>query len=74
MLDIANIKIGDKVCYQPEHYKKDNKWENGIIKFVAQDSLDTVFVVYNCAGEWKNFMYYTAAATNIRDLTIGWKH
>mgnify|MGYP001616138593 CR=1 FL=1 len=31
-------------------------------------------VVYNCAGNWDNFMNYTSALTSTSDLTIDWKH
>jgi hypothetical protein len=91
MLDIAKIQVGDKVCYQPEHYKnipvtvKDEetgeeiktlseKWENGIVKEVPQHTLESVRVVYNCNGDWKNYANYTSALTHIRDLILGWKH
>ena len=31
MIDIAKLRIGDKVYYQPDHYD-DDQWENGMIK------------------------------------------
>lgn len=73
MIDIAKLKVGDKVHYQPEHYG-DEKWENGIIKEIPEWSLDSIRVVYNCGGDWKNYKDYTSALTNIRDLKLGWKH
>lgn len=30
-----------------------------------------IFVVYKCAGEWKDYQNYTAAATDPKDLTWG---
>ena len=73
MIDISKIKVGDKVYYQPKHYGED-KWENGIVKEVPEWSLDSIRVVYNCGGDWKNYKDYTSALTNVRDLKIGWKH
>lgn len=78
-INIANIKVGDKVCYQPKHYIGANedgsdKWENGVVKEVPDYTVDSIRVVYNCAGEWENYMDYTSALTNIRDLILGWKH
>ncbi len=72
--DISSIKVGDKVHYIPDHYIEENKWENGIVKEVPEWSIDSVRVVYNCAGDWKNYHNYTSALTNIRDLHYGWKH
>jgi len=72
MINLAELKIGDKVYYQPEHY--DDKYENGIVKEIPNWSTDSVRVVYNCAGDWKNYENYTSALTNVRDLYIGWKH
>ena len=66
------LNIGEKVCYQPTHYKE-NEWENGIIKEVPNFTKEAVRVVYNCAGNWKNFKEYTSALTNLRDLKLGWK-
>ena len=74
MIDIAQAKVGDKVYYQPDHYKAEDKYENGIIKEVPDSQLDSVRVVYNCAGDWKNYQDYTSALTNVRDLYSGWKH
>jgi hypothetical protein len=74
IINISDLKIGDKVCYQPDHYKKDGKWENGIVKEIPEHTITAVRVVYNCAGDWKNFKNYTSALTDLRDLTLGWKH
>jgi len=73
-MNIANnkeLKIGDEVCYQPQHH---SKYENGIVKSIPTHTDQSVFVVYNCGGKWHNFTDYTAALTNIRDLTKGWKY
>lgn len=73
MIDIAKLRIGDKVRYQPSHFDVD-KWENGIIKEIRSDNMEAVFVVYNCGGDWENYKNYTAALTKIEDLYFGWKH
>ena len=85
MVDIAKLKVGDKVYYQPEHYKNilvlDNtteetvteKWENGLVKEIPDWSTDSVRVVYNCCGDWNNYKDYTSALANISDLYLGWK-
>lgn len=85
MVDIAKLKVGDKVYYQPEHYKNilvlDNtteetvteKWENGLVKEIPDWSTDSVRVVYNCCGDWNNYKNYTSALTNVNDLYLGWK-
>lgn len=80
MVDIAALRIGQKVHYQPEHYSSD-KWENGMIKEIPERATDkdslcfnSVRVVYNCDGDWENFKNYTSALTNLRDLKLGWKH
>jgi hypothetical protein len=74
MIDVSKIKVGDKVCFQPDHYKSESKYENGIVKEVPDWSTNSIRVVYNCAGDWNNYKDYTSALTNIRDLTLGWKH
>ena len=85
MVDISKLKVGDKVYYQPEHYKNilvlDNtteetvteKWENGLVKEIPDWSTDSVRVVYNCCGDWNNYKDYTSALTNVNDLYLGWK-
>jgi ABC-type sugar transport system substrate-binding protein len=73
MIDIAKLKVGDKVYYQPSHYEE-TQWENGMIKEIPDHTPDSVRVVYHCAGDWNNFKNYTSALTNIRDLKLGWKH
>ena len=76
MIDIAKLSIGERVCYQPSHYAED-EFENGIVKEIPVLHIHTnesVRVVYNCGGDWKNYKNYTSALTNVRDLTLGWKH
>ena len=78
MIDIMELKVGDKVRYQPEYYSKD-KWENGMIKEIPDFKQIPDFenvkvrVVYHCAGNWGCFDSYTGALTNVEDLNIGWK-
>lgn len=72
MIDYKNIKKGDKVYYQPKHYKHD-EYENGIVKEVTTHRDDAVRVVYNCNGEWYRYEDYTSALTHVSDLFIGWK-
>ena len=73
MINISNLKIGDKVYYQPYHFSKD-EYENGIVKEIPDHTTEAIRVVYNCAGNWNNFKDYTSALTNIIDLSLGWKH
>jgi hypothetical protein len=56
------------------HMFGDERWENGIVKEIPEWSLDSVRVVYNCGGDWKNYKDYTSALTNIRDLKLDWRH
>ena len=72
-MNITELRVGDKVHYQPSHYPKD-KWENGMIKEIPEHTNKSIRVVYNCAGEWDNFMSYTSALTDLTDLKLGWKH
>lgn len=69
---IAHWFLGQKVHYQPEHYKKDDKFENGIVKNIHPD-MDKAWVVYHCGGDWKNYQDYTGALTNFDDLKEGWR-
>ena len=69
-----NLKIGDKVFYQPKHYKESGKWENGIVKEIPDFTKKSVRVVYNCNQDWRNFKDYTSALTDLQDLYVGWKH
>ena len=73
MINIAELKIVDKVHYQPNHYSKQH-YENGMIKEIPNHTNQEVRVVYNCAGNWDDFKDYTSALTNLRDLKLGWRH
>ena len=73
MIDIAKLRIGDKVRYEPEHYVEIGEWENGVIKEIRENNIEGVFVVYNCNGNWKQYQNYTSALTNLHDLKLGWK-
>ena len=72
MLKQADLKIGDKVHYQPEYFNADN-WENGIVKEIPTHTTNCVRVVYNCDEEWDNYMNYTSALTQLSDLKLGWR-
>ncbi len=72
MIDMAKLRIGEKVHYQPEHYGND-RWENGLVKEIRDSVTDGVWVVYNCAGNWNRYMDYTSAKTNLCDLKLGWR-
>lgn len=74
MINIATIRVGDKVYYQPDHYKDEDEYENGIVKEIPGHSSDSIRVVYNCGGDWNNYKDYTSALTNVRDLYLNWKH
>lgn len=72
MVDISKLKVGQKVHYQPDHYKETGEYENGIVKEIPEHSPDSARVVYNCNGNWDNYRDYTSAMTNGRDLNKGW--
>ncbi|MCK9417600.1 hypothetical protein M0Q97_13240 [Candidatus Dojkabacteria bacterium] len=74
MINLATIKIGEKVYYQPDYYKADDKFENGIIKEIPEHTTTSVRVVYKCGGDWKNYKDYNSALTSVDDLYYGWKH
>lgn len=59
-----NFEVGEKVTYITSHKK-----EHGIVKSVRDGS---VFVVYNCGGDWDNYSNYTAANTPIKMLVREW--
>lgn len=71
MVNVNELKKGDSVYYQPEHYKETNEFENGVVKSIAPDG--GVFVVYKCGGEWHRYEEFTAANTRPEDLYIGWR-
>lgn len=70
MINLAEIRVGDKVHYQPSYYDFE-KWDNGIVKEITEER---VFVVFNCAGDWENYKNYTGCLTKIKDLYKGWRH
>jgi hypothetical protein len=72
MIDIANLKVGQKVHYRPKHYGS-KKWDNGIVKNIRAGRHLAVWVVYHCDGKWDRFMDYTGALTDVQDLEMGWK-
>jgi len=44
------------------------------VKEIPDHTNSQVRVVFNCAGEWDNFMNYTSQLTPIERLEMGWKH
>jgi hypothetical protein len=63
----GQVKVGTKV-----HYTNGDKVENGIVKDMSENTPVSVRVVYNCAGDWKNFDQFTSALTPLRTLALGW--
>ena len=74
MIDILKVKIGDKVHYIPFKGCDRSQVENGMVKEIPDHTNTAVRVVYNCAGEWNNFMDYTSVLTKIEYLEYGWEH
>ena len=74
MIDIANLKIGDRVHYIPFEGCDPSQYENGVVKEIPEHTNTAIRVVYHCGGEWDNFMNYTSQLTNINQLKLGWKH
>jgi hypothetical protein len=72
MIDIAKLKIGDKVHYIPFEGCDESQYENGMVKEIPDHTNTSIRVVYSCAGEWDNFMNYTSALTPLRSLRMGW--
>ncbi len=68
---ITENKIGTKVHYVPFEGCEESKIQNGVIK-AHSEMLGSVFVVYNCAGDWENFKDYTGALTKTSQLRDGW--
>lgn len=66
MIKPQQMKVGDKVTYQPAHGFP----EKGRIKEITPD--ERVFVVYHCGGDWADFQNYTGALTSASDLYEGW--
>lgn len=65
---MAHFKVGEKVRYIPKH----GPIEKGIVKSLPFHTNSSVFVVYNCGGDWENYKNYTAAMTSKTDLVEGW--
>lgn len=59
---MQGLEKGVKVWYKPTR-------ECGIVKRVDRS---TVYVVFNCGGDWGNYDRYTAAMCSASDLEIGW--
>jgi hypothetical protein len=74
MINIANIKIGDKVHYIPFEDCDASLIENGVVKEIPDHTNTEIRVVFHCGGEWDNFMNYTSALTPISKLKLGWNH
>ncbi len=66
------MNIGEKVTYIPFVGCEPSQYQNGIVKSHPEHTTESVFVVYNCAEDWKNFKDYTAALTPVRMLKRGW--
>ena len=71
--NISQLKVGDKVHYQPEHYLTADRFENGIVKEIPTHRTDAVRVVYNCNQEWHRYRDYTSALTDLEYLNLGWR-
>lgn len=71
MAKLTELKIGMRVCYSPDSNSLLNT-ENGIVKSFPEDYNGYVFIVYNCNGDWDNYMNYTGQSTKISRLIIGW--
>jgi hypothetical protein len=67
-----NLLIGEKVTYIPFLGCDPSQYQNGMVKSHPEHTTESVFVVFNCAGEWKNFKDYTAALTPVSKLRKGW--
>lgn len=72
MLKKEDVKVGDKVHYQPSHYGED-KWENGIVKEIPEHTISSVRVVYHWGDDPEYYKEYTGALTDCRDLHLDWK-
>lgn len=66
------LLIGKKVTYVPHPGCMPSDYRNGIVKSHPEHTTDSVFVVFNCAGDWKNYQDYTAQLTPVDRLVPGW--
>jgi hypothetical protein len=73
-IDIAQIKIGDKVHYIPYEGCHPSKYENGMIKEIPDHTNKEIRIVFHCNGDWDNFMAYTSQLCSISKLKKGWNH
>ncbi len=74
MIDIARLKIGDKVHYLPFEGCDESLYQNGMVKEIPDHTNNEIRVVFHCGGEWDNFMNYTSQLTPINKLQLGWFH
>ena len=72
MKQLKEFAPGNKVCYQPQHWKEHGRFENGIVKEFI-NKYNEIRVVYHCGGDWENYKEYTGALTPIKDLKQGWQ-
>jgi hypothetical protein len=63
------MKPGDRVHYIPP---EGGQPLNGIVKSIHPKRKYLVWVVYNCAGEWKDYWKYTGELTEAQYLKPGW--
>lgn len=70
MIQINNIKVGDKVHFKQTPDSK--RFENGIVKEVLDD-YRFVRVVYNYNDDIDNYTDYTSQLTDVNQLYEGWK-
>lgn len=63
---------GQKVSYIPFEGCDKSLIQKGIVKSINFNDLTTVFVVFNCAGDWYDYENYTGQNTKVSQLTIGW--
>jgi hypothetical protein len=65
------LLLGAKV-----HYIRDDGSliENGIIARLDNKKPGVAWVVYHCDNKWEEYYNYTAAATPIKNLRLGWWH
>ncbi len=73
MIDVARLKIGDKVHYQPDHCH-DYGYDNGIVKEIPHATNRSARVVYKCDSNRDNFRNYTGELTRVNELKPGWRH
>lgn len=73
MVRMMDLKVGDKVHYQPSYYLAEDKWQNGIVKEIPEFTISSVRVVFHCDGDWDNYDDYTSQLTDVKDLNMGWR-